>query len=290
MEPFYRDHTQYGAVLAIFVPIVFGLLIEKSKSFWWYVLFTLFFSLISIGIVYTYSRAAWLSIFIVFAILIFVWLRIRIWVVVSGAVLAAAFIVFSLDDIVIRLEKNKTDSAENLVENVESITNITTDASNLERINRWKAVLAMTQEKPLFGWGPGTYMFEYAPFQQSEDLTIISTNFGDVGNAHSEYLGPMAESGIPGFILVTVWIFLIFITAIKAFRRSKVPANKHLLLYVTLGLATYFVHGFLNNFLDSDKASIPVFGTMAMIIALDILSKQKNNPDPDLRKVGVLQN
>ena len=37
-----------------------------------------------------------------------------------------------------------------------------------------------------------------------------------------------------------------------------------------LGLITYFMHGFLNNFLDSDKASVPVWGLMAIIVALDI--------------------
>ena len=276
MEPFYRDHTQYGAVLAIFVPIAFGFLIERGKSFWWYLLFFLLFTLTAVGLLYTYSRAAWLSIFVVFGILILVWLRIRVWVILMSGILIAGFILFSLDDIVVRLEKNKTDSAENLVENVESITNITTDASNLERINRWKAVFAMTKVKPVFGWGPGTYMFEYAPFQQSEDLTIISTNFGDVGNAHSEYLGPMAESGIPGFLTVVFWIFAVFLTAVKAYRRLNIPVLKHLILFISLGLATYFIHGFLNNFLDSDKASVPVFGTMAAIVAIDIISKKRS--------------
>jgi hypothetical protein len=30
------------------------------------------------------------------------------------------------------------------------------------------------------------------------------------------------------------------------------------------------VHGLLNNFLDTDKASVPVWGFMAIIVALDI--------------------
>ena len=32
-----------------------------------------------------------------------------------------------------------------------------------------------------------------------KDLTIISTNFGDGGNAHSEYLSPLAEQGFLDF-------------------------------------------------------------------------------------------
>ena len=69
----------------------------------------------------------------------------------------------------------------------------------MERINRWKCALKMFIEKPVFGWGPGTYQFQYARFQLSKDRTIISSNSGDMGNTHSEYLGPLCESGFLGF-------------------------------------------------------------------------------------------
>jgi len=54
------------------------------------------------------------------------------------------------------------------------------------------------QRTPVFGFGPGTYQFEYGPYQHSTEKTLISTNFGDRGNAHSEYIGPLAEEGLPG--------------------------------------------------------------------------------------------
>jgi hypothetical protein len=39
---------------------------------------------------------------------------------------------------------------------------------------------------------------------------------------------------------------------------------------VLLGLVTYFTHGFLNNFLDTDKLSVPVWGFIAILVALDV--------------------
>jgi len=42
-----------------------------------------------------------------------------------------------------------------------------------------------------------------------------------------------------------------------------------------LGLSTYFIHGFLNNFLDTDKASVPVWGFMAMLVALEVYHKKE---------------
>jgi putative inorganic carbon (hco3(-)) transporter len=39
---------------------------------------------------------------------------------------------------------------------------------------------------------------------------------------------------------------------------------------VFLGLLTYFIHGLMNNFLDTDKASIPFWGFAAMLVAADL--------------------
>jgi hypothetical protein len=45
-------------------------------------------------------------------------------------------------------------------------------------------------------------------------------------------------------------------------------------LSAILGLITYYVHGILNNFLDTDKASAPFWGFTAIIVALNIYSKK----------------
>lgn len=278
MEPFYRDHTQYGAVIAFFTPIAFGFFIEKNRDASWRLFSGIALFILSFALVFTYARAAWLSVFLVLFIWFLVLFRVKLWIIFGTGLMSALIVLISFNEIMMTLQKNKTDSSENLVENVESITNISTDASNLERINRWNSVFAMAREKPIFGFGPGMYMFEYAPYQRSQDLTIISTNFGDVGNAHSEYLGPLAETGIPGMLTVLFWVGCLFRTAFFTYRRLPPGRDKHLLLFVTLALITYFTHGLLNNYLDSDKASIPVFGAMAIVTAIDILS-QKSRAD-----------
>jgi len=45
-----------------------------------------------------------------------------------------------------------------------------------------------------------------------------------------------------------------------------------------LSLSTYFIHGFLNNYLDTVKAAVPVWGFCAAFIALEAhLIKKENN-------------
>ena len=38
---------------------------------------------------------------------------------------------------------------------------------------------------------------------------------------------------------------------------------------------TYYIHGFLNNFLDTDKAAVPFWGFVAIIVALDVYHNKK---------------
>jgi O-antigen ligase len=130
----------------------------------------------------------------------------------------------------------------------------------------------MFYQRPILGWGPGSYSFVYAPFQHSSELTIISTNSGNLGNAHSEYLGPLSETGVLGLLLRLIIIFITCITAIRIFiHRTDIPLEyRRLVLWVFLGLCTYWVHGFLNNFLDIEKAAIPYWGFVAIIVAIDL--------------------
>jgi O-antigen ligase len=133
----------------------------------------------------------------------------------------------------------------------------------------------MFADRPVFGYGPGTYQFEYAPFQRSVEKTLISTNAGDKGNAHSEYIGPLAEQGLPGMLLILVLITTFIITAMKVYRRTSEMEVKVLSLSIMLALMTYFLHGTMNNFLDTDKASVPFWGFMAAVVALDLYSRKQ---------------
>ena len=150
------------------------------------------------------------------------------------------------------------------------ILNISTDASNLERINRWNSALRMWKQRPVMGWGPGTYQFNYAPFQKSNEMTIISTNAGDMGNAHSEYIGPLAEQGVPGMAFIIILVSVIIYTGSMIYSKSENKHSRKMALAILLGLLTYFIHGIMNNFLDTDKLAVPVWAFVAMIVALDV--------------------
>jgi O-antigen ligase len=181
----------------------------------------------------------------------------------------------SWSDIVMNLESNRQDTSDDLGEHLKSISNISTDASNLERLNRWNSAFRMFNERPVFGFGPGTYSFMYAPYQLSSEKTIISTNAGDMGNAHSEYIGPLAESGFLGMLSFLAVSIAIVATGWRLYQRMEKGPQRAVILAVLLGIVTYLIHGTLNNFLDTDKASVPFWGFAAMLVAADIAHSRK---------------
>jgi len=127
--------------------------------------------------------------------------------------------------------------------------------------------------KPFTGWGPGTYQFKYAPFQKASERTIISTDFGDAGNAHSEYLGALSESGWPGALIFIAITLCAVISGIKVWHREKRGAEGYFILAVVTGLVTYAVHGVMNSFLDSDKIAALWWGFIAIMVAADLGGK-----------------
>ena len=277
MTPFYNDHTAYGAAIAIYLTLCATYLffpnLKKSRK----ILIIISFLILVMAMILSSCRAAWLSIIAVIGVLICILLRIKFKYLLTTAVIIVGLIFTFRHQIIDIMERNEQDSSSNLLEHVQSITNISTDASNLERINRWSSALRLFKERPFFGWGPGTYQFVYAPYQLSTNKTIISTNYGDAGNAHSEYIGALAEMGVIGSLLVIVLVVVSVYKGIKTYRKAINKESKLLVLGATLAIISYFTHGILNNFLDTDKLAVPIWSCLAIITAIDIYHADKTN-------------
>ncbi|MCS6981653.1 MAG: O-antigen ligase family protein [Flavobacteriales bacterium] len=267
MTPFYNDHTAYGMVLALTLPFVVHFALQYRMG--------LFFRLCTLGYLAVHllalrlsnSRAAWLSVVVALGVWALVKLRVR-WYVFSALAVAWALMLWSFRvEIQQKLARNKEQSSEQLEKQIRSITNISTDPSNLERFNRWKSALRMFSDKPHLGFGPGTYQFQYAPYQSFLDLTIISTNAGNQGTAHSEYLLALSEQGWPGMAFWLISIILTFYYGNKAYHNLASPYQKNLVLAMLIGLVTYWAHAFLNNFLDTDKAAVPYYALTAILVS-----------------------
>ncbi len=274
--PFYFDHTIYGACLVFFIPFLIHATSDRS-----YPLIrraALFILPVFICAAYfSYSRAAWIS--ILAAMGVYVVLKYKIpkkWLLYAGLIVIAGILI-NMKRIDQVLKQNKDIShTNNIGMHFKSISNVNTDASNKERINRWKCALRMFADKPLAGFGPGTYQFFYGSYQQRSDLTRISTFNGTKGHAHSEYLNYLSETGLPGLLIFLSLSGVVFYTALRAFRRATEKETKDVLLFLITGLITFYIHAFFNGFLEFDKMAMPVFCAFAAIISLDLKHRESS--------------
>jgi len=271
MRPFLPDHGMYAAAISFVIPAMFvmGVFGLKSKSNWFWIGMALgLFALITLGVIFSFTRASWLSLVVAFLVMVLLLMRVQFKTVMGIGVVLSVLLLLFQGLIMMELSRNKQDSDDNIEDHLQSFSNVSTDPSNLERLNRWSSAYRMFLDKPFLGFGPGTYTYEYAPYQLSSEMTIISTNAGDQGNVHSEYFRPFAESGVLGGLLFITLVLVVLSEGFYVFHNSESHEIRILSMAVLLGLITYFVHGLLNNYSEFDKIAVPMWGFIAAIVSL----------------------
>lgn len=281
MRPFLPDHGMYAACISFAVPALFVFSVYgKSFNYSAFVRilsFTLFLFLI-LAVALSFTRAAWLSLVVAFGVYALLLLKIKFRYVVMLALLAVGVLFSNLDDLLTDLSRNKNESDDNIENHLQSVSNVSSDPSNLERLNRWGCGVRMWEDKPILGFGPGTYTFQYGQYQLPHEMTIISTNAGTLGGVHSEYIRPLAESGTFGALSWVAIVLSVFALGFKQNRQLSGSA-KYLSMAVFLGLITYFVHSVLNNYSEFDKIAVPLYSFMAVLTAIEIntINDEKNS-------------
>lgn len=272
MRPFLPDHGMYAACISFAVPVLFVFALHGHRMQYSPVvrgLSLVLFLFMVVAVALSFTRASWISLVISLVIYFLFRINVRFKYLVVLGIFAVGFLFSNLDNLMTDLSRNKKESDDNIENHLQSVSNVSSDPSNLERLNRWGSAIRMWEEKPIVGWGPGTYTFQYGQFQLPHEMTIISTNVGSLGGVHSEYLRPLSESGTLGtvfFVAIVFWVMSL------GFRHQRVlqGSDKFLSMAVFLGLVTYFAHGVLNNYTEFDKIAVPLYSFMAVMTAIEL--------------------
>ena len=273
-QPFFIEHTIYGAAINFVLPPLFYLALipnafVRNKTH--KMIIGLLFLLCITGEFLSFSRAAWVSLLSIPVFLLLVRYRVNMiypLFIIAFVIIVTLFFNQQLTDLLSRNEARS--NRGNLKEQVESVSNIQTDISNVERINRWKCAIRMYEKEPLKGYGPGTYQFVYGGFQVRKEMTRISTYHGEKGNAHSEYLGAMAETGLPGLLIYLLIIGTTLFTAVKIIYKSHDPKTRTITILITLCLLPFLIHTVFNAFMENDEIGSLWYGSLAAITAMDV--------------------
>jgi O-antigen ligase len=106
------------------------------------------------------------------------------------------------------------------------------------RTGAWAAAVQMARERPLVGFGPGTYAAEFTPHRLVAEIRnrrryvnpLLTSSYSE---AHCDYLQAFAETGIPGGLAAIATVSLLF-AAIG--RRAANPGPHRIEAAILVGL------------------------------------------------------
>ena len=135
-----------------------------------------------------------------------------------------------------------------------------------------KHSLRLILERPLVGFGPGTYETSYGVFQSWENLTSHSSFQGDRGDAHSEYFSALAEQGVPGLILVVALFGVALWSGLHGAVETKNGDRRWLILGWTAAVTSLAVGSLFNAYFEVDRIAPLLWLSCAALVIFSATS------------------
>jgi O-antigen ligase len=273
LEPFYRNHVNYSALLVCTAPILIAFIRAKRTFRFWLIVA---FIIVLAALYLSYSRGAWLALII--GMTSYVLLQ-KKWMV-SAFVL---FIAFTLGSI-FWLQYNDrylqyapqysttifhTNFEEHLV-----ATYKMKDLSTAERYFRWIGGLRMTKDSWLSGFGPNTFYDNYKPYTIPAFKTYVSRN-EEHSTVHNYFLLLIIEQGAMGLLLFLATVAFAFRQAQKIYHRTSNQFWKRTMAAVVAILSMICTVNFLSDLVESDKVGPLFYLCLAILVIADRHTKNE---------------
>lgn len=283
LSPFYRNHVNYACLMALFFPVIW-LATGWYKAWsakWWMLAVSMLILLV--GIYFSYTRAAYVALFIAVAAYYVIRLRWMKWMIglaLAGVIALLAYLADSNNYLRLAPDYNKAISHESF-DNLLEATYKGEDISTMERVYRWVAGFQMIKEKHLTGYGPGNFVNFYKSYTIHSFRTYVSHN-PERSGIHSYYLMTMVEQGIPGLILFLVLAFYFLIRGERIYHETADPLRRRIVLMALLSMVVIDTLLIINDMIETDKVGPFFFLCIALLVNWDLKNRQdaKNAPNP----------
>jgi O-antigen ligase len=215
-------------------------------------------AVISLGLLVSWSRGAWLAFGAAVAVVILAHTRRAAPAVMALAGLAAlALAVFGVADLLPAALVGRLADLREYVGLVDVARTEVTDAnfSVLERIAHWQAALGMWRDHLWLGVGAGNYAVAYPGY-------ALPRWYEALGHAHNVYLNFAAEAGLLG-LLAYLWLWLA-----SLWQAGRTAASQqHLAAAVGAGVLGALVHATVHNLFDNLWVQ-HIYLTLALLLGL----------------------
>ncbi|HUO13939.1 MAG TPA: O-antigen ligase family protein [Verrucomicrobiae bacterium] len=149
-----------------------------------------------------------------------------------------------------------------------------TEISGGMRLSIDRDSLRMFRQKPIFGWGLGTFPVVYPQFRS------FYTNFF-VNEAHDDYMQLLTEFGIAGFAITLWFLVVLYRTGFRKLGNWTHEVSGAVTVACMMGVTGILVHSFVdfNLQVPANAALFYVLGTMAASPRL-LQKSKKRKPAP----------
>jgi O-antigen ligase len=286
LEPFYRNHVNYSALLVFMVPVQLAVIrLTDSKglrTFLWMVLIVSLFALY-----FSYARGAWLSLITGYA---GYWL-LKKRLIFFGFILAMLFTVAA----VFYLKTNDrylayshdykstvfhTNFKEHLV-----ATYKMNDVSTAERYYRWIAGIRMTKDSWKTGLGPNTFYHHYKSYTVPAFKTWVSVN-EEQSTVHNYFLYLLIEQGLAGLLIFIALVGAMFWHLQAIYNRTVSRFWKIASATMAAMLVMICTINFLSDLIESDKVGSLFFILISIIIIGDRQTKKASDLSPYIQGIS----
>lgn len=278
MDPFFRNHVTYAALLALFTPYLWfaRLWSPRGSRIWWFLLVSLPIMLAAIQ--FSYTRAAYVAIFMAigaYYIIKFKLVKYVLALSLVGAIVGVMWVIEDNNYLVFAPNYETTVRQENFGNLVEATYELE-DISTMERVYRWVAGFKMANEDLVFGFGPGNFYNFYKGYTVNRFRTYVSDN-PEKSGVHNYFLMVLIEQGILGVLIFIGLVFFILIKGEIIYHQSKTKLRKNIVMTAMLSMVIIYAFLLINDMVETDKVGSFFFINMAILINMDLLNKKDNN-------------
>lgn len=279
LHPFQRNHVNYAATLALFFPILFLATgwYRRYSRLWWLLTLTGLFLLVAIYL--SYTRAAYVALFIAVGAYVAIRLRMVRYVLAAGVLAVVVLIgtmVYNSRYLEYAPNYDRTITHYQF-DNLLEATYKMEDISTMERVYRWVAGGHMTTRHPLKGFGPGNFVNFYKPYTVTSFQTYVSDNKERSG-IHSYFLMTLVEQGWPGLLLFVVLMCYTLIKGETIYHQTRNLARRRIVLMVILCLVVIDAFLLINDMIETDKVGSFFFICMAVLVNMDLANQREEKP------------
>jgi len=284
LEPYFRNHVNYSAMLVCVIPIVAGYRsavtsIPKKK------ITRVILILLLLALFLSYARGAWLALF---AGIFVSWLirkkRIVIAYVTLIMLVIAALFWMKADDRYLDFahDYNTTIWHSNFREHL-AATYYGKDVSTEERFYRWIAGLRMINDNWLTGYGPNSFYNNYKSYTIPAFKTWVSDN-PEHSTVHNYFLLTAVEQGIPGLLLFILLAGCLLYYSQYLYHRISDDFYKRVTMTMGIIMGMFLTVNFLSDLIETDKIGSLFFLCLSMLVIVDL--NTRSNPASDVESVS----